>query len=84
MAELGFDEVAGEINPKSSVKLIDNTNLDLNNAKVRGVGDLSDLLSIVDGGNANLIDGVTLEAGTTADLNSIKKLIDVASEKIKS
>ena len=80
LAELGFDEVAGEINPKSSVKLIDNTNLDLNNAKVKGVGDLSDLLSIVNGGNANLIDGVTLEAGTTSDLNSIKKLIDVASK----
>ena len=62
--------------------MIDNTNLDLNNAKVKGVGDLSDLLTIVNGGNANLIDGVTLEAKTTADLNSIKKLINVASEKL--
>ena len=82
LAELGFEEVVGEISPKSSVKLIDNTNLVLNNAKVKGVGELSDLLSIVNGGNANLIDGVTLEAGTTSDLNSVKKLIGVASEKL--
>ncbi len=61
LVDLGFEEVVGEINPKSSVNLIENSNLNLQNVKIKGNGELSDLLTIVNTGNGNLIDGASLQ-----------------------
>ena len=43
---------------------------------------LSDLLTIVNTGNGNLIDGASLQENTTADLESIKALFEVDSNKL--
>ena len=44
---LGFEQVVGEINVKSSVKLIENSDLNLSEVKVKGVGEVNDFLSII-------------------------------------
>ena len=43
--------------------------------KVKGNGELSDLLTIVNTGNGNLIDGASLQENGTADLESIKATV---------
>ena len=61
---------------------MEHSNLDLQNVKVKGNGELSDLLTIVNSGNGNLIDGASLQENTTADLESIKALFEVDSNKL--
>ena len=74
---MGFEQVVGEINVKSSVKLIENSDLILSEAKVKGVGDVDDFLTIINSGNGGLLDEASTLSNTLAELSSIKQLIEV-------
>ena len=63
------------------MQLAENTSLVTSDVNIKGEGELGDFVTIVDTEKAHLIDGATLKGGTTADLNSIKKLIEVDAEK---
>ena len=82
LGALGFEQVVGEINVKSSVKLIENSDLNLSEAKVKGVGDVDDFLSIINSGNGGLLDEASITSNTVAELSSIKQLIEVNSDKL--
>ena len=60
LGALGFEQVVGEINVKSSVKLIENADLNISEAKVKGVGDVDDFLKIINSGNGGLLDGASI------------------------
>ena len=82
LGALGFEQVVGEINVKSSVKLIENSDLILNEAKVKGVGEVNDFLSIINSGNGGLLDEASILSNTVAELSSIKQLIEVSSDQL--
>ena len=56
LGALGFEQVVGEINVKSSVKLIENSDLNLSEVKVKGVGEVNDFLSIINSGNGRSLE----------------------------
>ena len=82
LGALGFEQVVGEINVKSSVKLIENADLNISEAKVKGVGDVDDFLKIINSGNGVLLDGASTLSNTPAELSSIKQLITIDSDQL--
>ena len=82
LGSLGFEQVVGDINVKSSVRLIENSDLNLSEVKVKGVGEVNDFLSIINSGYSGLLDGASTVSNTFADLSSIQQLIEVSSDQL--
>ena len=57
------------------MRLIENSDLNISETKVKGVGDVDDFLVIINSGNGNLLMGQVL-SNTPTELSSIKQLID--------
>ena len=72
LSKLGFEEIVGEINTSSASKVIQNTPFKLSGAKIKGVGELSDIQIIVGSGNGELLEGASVKSGTSADIEIVK------------
>ena len=82
LGALGFEQVLGDMNVKSSVRLIENSDLIISEAKVKGVGDVDDFLAIINSGNGNLLDGASALSNTPTELSAIKQLITISPDQL--
>ena len=82
LSKLGFEEIVGEINTSSASKVIQNTPLGLSGAKIKGVGELSDIQIIVGSGNGELLEDASVKSGTSADIEIVKNLIVVPGNRL--
>ena len=62
--------------------MIQNTPLGLSGAKIKGVGELSDIQVIVGSGNGGLLEGASVKSGTSADIEIVKNLIVVPGNRL--
>ena len=79
VVELGFNQIIGEVNPKSSTNLITETTLDLTGLKIKGIGAVEEVIAIIDSGKGNLLDGVTISGNANTNLSATKKLLTIDS-----
>ena len=80
--DLGFSQVVGEMNVKTSLSLMSNQNLDLTRAEIKGTSNVQDVVSIIDNNGSSLINGIELETNSKAALVDVKKIMIVENDKI--